>query len=464
MRKHLKRRTFLRGVAGGGVATVGLPVLDAMFNLEQTALADGTSRAKRYVSWFYGNGFILDRLEPTTTGPNWQLSPHLMPLANVKDYLNIVTGLSNRSKATITHHEGMTAFSGYTMTDIGQGPGFFSNAAGPTIDHRITEHLGDPSPLHVGVSKAVSPADYGTTMSNLSHTGYLAPNTRKNSPSEAWQFLFGNFVQPKDDRALRESILDAIREDVATLKSQIGPADKNRLDAHLESVWSLEQKLISTPPTCDIPANPNFENSEPVNAEQMTYVNELMSDMITYAFACDITRVATLMFLEGAAEPQLTEIEGASGSWHQASHAAWNWEVGSYYDNGQIYMMDRWAYLLESLMNTVELDGTNLLDSAIVLLSSDASDGSVHAITRQPMLLAGHAHGHLKFPGVHYQPQPLSPSYSYGSSPGPSDGNTTDVLMAILRAFDPNAEWVGEEPDAFGNGAGSGTPLADIMA
>jgi hypothetical protein len=77
MRRYLKRRTFLRGALGGGVATIALPPLDAMFNLEQTAFADGSSSPRRYVSWFTGNGFILDRFEPIGTGTNYQLNVHM---------------------------------------------------------------------------------------------------------------------------------------------------------------------------------------------------------------------------------------------------------------------------------------------------------------------------------------------------------------------------------------------------
>ena len=102
MAKHLNRRTFLRGALGGGIASVGLPVLDAMMNLEQTALADGGSQPQRYISWFYGNGFILDRWEPIGVGEGWQLNTHMQPLASVKDYLNVVTGLSNRCRRTQT--------------------------------------------------------------------------------------------------------------------------------------------------------------------------------------------------------------------------------------------------------------------------------------------------------------------------------------------------------------------------
>lgn len=466
MRKHLKRRTFLRGVLGGGVASLALPPLDAMLNLSQSAFADGTSMPTRYVSWFWGNGIVPDRWEPTGVGAAWQLSPHLMPLAAHKDYLNVVTGLDNRSTEQITHHEGMTVWSGYTMTDIGQGQGFFSNTGGPTIDHLISELTKSQvaiSGIHTGVSKAQSDADKGTTMHSLSSRGHLQPNSAITSPSAVWQALFGNFVEPKDDRELRISILDATKEDVATLKSKLGAADNMRLEAHLESVAALQTKLSTAVPVCELPGDPNEDNSDPINSEKLTLIHSLQADLIAYAFSCDLTRVATLLFIEGAAEPALTEIPGNNDSWHQYSHNTGSWDPGDAFDNGQIFMMQRFADFLDRLKNTTEIDG-NLLDNSIVMASSDCSDGSVHAITRHPILLAGHGRGYLKHPGIHFQPAALSNNYSHGQWPGPSSGNTSDVLLAILQRFDPAATWIGEEPGQFGDGAGSGTPLLDILA
>ena len=467
MAKHLKRRTFLRGAAlGGGVVSVGLPVLDAMLNLEQTGLTDGGTQPNRYISWFYGNGFILDRFEPIGTGQNWQLNTHMQPLANVKDYLNVVTGLTNRCRNQITHHEGMTVFNGWTFRDSGQGGGgtFYSNSGGPTIDVLISDAMEGETPIgsiHLGASKAQSPADEGTTMHNLSHRGYLQPNPAITSPSAAWNALFGTFSQPKDDHELRLHILDSVKDDVATLNAKLGAEDQARLEAHLDSIAALEAKLSAVAPLCEIPPDPMFENNESLNNEMLTLVSELMSDLICYAFSCDITRVATMLFLEGAAEPTLSEVPGSNNSWHQYSHSVNSWSVNGAFDNGQVYMMQRFAYLLEKMQATMDPDGSNLLDNSIVLLSSDASDGSVHSIQRHPMLLAGSGGGYLKYPGVHYQPAPLSGSYNYGSHPGPSSGNTSDVLLAILQNFDPSATWIGE-PDQ--NGAGSGTPLADILA
>ncbi|HET6584377.1 MAG TPA: hypothetical protein VFG69_13040, partial [Nannocystaceae bacterium] len=80
-RFSLPRRTFLRGAIGGASIACGLPLLDAMLDGHGEALADGSPLPIRFVSFFFGNGVLLDRFEPTTTGANWTPSPELMPLA-----------------------------------------------------------------------------------------------------------------------------------------------------------------------------------------------------------------------------------------------------------------------------------------------------------------------------------------------------------------------------------------------
>jgi hypothetical protein len=441
---------------GGAAVSLGLPPLEAMLNSNGNALAGGEPLPKRYISWFFGNGVVLDRFEPELDGEDWALSEELMPLAAVKDYLTICSGLLNRSTRAQTHHEGMTVFSGWTYVDEGEGQGFYSNAAGPTIDHLISESMAGQTPqssIHLGISKAQSPADYGTTMHHLSHRGYLQPNTPVLSPTTAWEILFGTFVQPVDDRPVRQSILDACKDDTAALRMRLGSHDQMRLDEHLASIEALQNKLNAAIPVCTLPPDPMNDNTEQVGSEALTLINELMSDLVIYAFACDITRVATVMFLEGAAEPALSEI-GHNLSWHETSHRPEMYD--DEFHEGILYIMERFGYLLEGMQAVQEPDETNLLDSSIVYCSSDCSSGWQHSIERQPIIIAGHGRGHLKSPGVHYRTMPLIDRDNPQAT-----GNVSDVLLAMLQAFNPDADWIGEEN---GGGAGSGTPQAEILA
>ena len=124
----LSRRTMLRGSLGIGVASVGLPLLEIMLNDNGTALAGGAALPKQFITWFMGNGFRLERLEPTQTGADFTLTEELAPFANVESYLKVVTGLQNWCYQQVTHHEGMTGFSGYNMAELS---GLFSKSGGP---------------------------------------------------------------------------------------------------------------------------------------------------------------------------------------------------------------------------------------------------------------------------------------------------------------------------------------------
>lgn len=456
----LSRRTVLRGLAGGAAVSVALPPLEAMMNDNGTALANGEDLARRFISFFWGNGVVLDRFEPAVTGPDWELTSELAPFSPVKDYVSVLTGIQNRCANAITHHEGMTAFSGYTFQPTG-GPGFASDFGGPTIDQLIADAVADrvTTPIRsvqIQASKGFSPADNGTTATTMSvrgEPGSLTPLYGEASPAQVWQTLFGEFVPQPDDSALRLSILDAVREDADRLRPRLGTRDNQRLDAHFEGLSELELKISTAPPSCELPDQPTFTNSEPVNNEQLTMVNQLMSELIAYAFVCDITRVASYMFLPLAGESTFAESpSGSSTTQHLLSHLNEGVEP---YHQGVVYIMERFSQMLQILANTEDFDGTNLLDSTIVYGSSDCSIGWSHSIRRQPIILAGQGRGYLRYPGIHYQEVASPDPNSDGAA---SEGNMSDVLLACLQAFDPSATSVG------GGAPMSDTPLTDILA
>jgi len=459
MRKFkLSRRTVLRGLAGGAAVSVALPPLEAMMNDHGTAYANGEDLPTRFISVFWGNGVMLDRFEPSITGPGWELSEELAPFGPVQEYVSVLTGLQNRCADAITHHEGMTAFNGYTFQPAG-GPGFSSNYAGPTIDQVIADAIAArvTTPIRsmqVQCSKGFSPADNGTTATALSvrgEPGALTPLYSESNPAQLWQTIFGEFIPQPDDSALRLSILDAVRADTDRLRPRLGALDNQRLDAHFEGLAELELKISTAPPTCDLPMQPTHTNSESVNNEQLILTNQLMSELIAFAFVCDITRVASNLLLPLAGEATLAESESGSGSTHHVlSH-----EGNNSYHQGIVFLMERFSQMLQILGNTPDFDGTNLLDSTIVYGSSDCSIGWSHSVRRQPIILAGTGRGHLVYPGIHYQAVPAADPNAGGA---PSEGNMSDVLLSCLRAFDPAAPSVG------GGAPMSNTPLTEILA
>lgn len=468
IRNRIHRRTVLRGLVGGAMATVGLPTLEAMLNSNGTALADGSPIPVRFITWCFGNGVVLNRWVPggirtPVTGAGYPLSPELMPFANVAPYVTICSGFDNKCKYQITHHEGMTIFSGHTMTDIGQGAGFFSNARGPTVDQVAAKYIGSLTPIpsiQLGCITQISQADYGTTMHNVSHKDHLQPLPPVKNPQQAYLSIAGLFV-PEDDpnKPARLSVVDAVREDLKELKTRLGQADKIRMDAHIEGMAQLENKIKAVQPLCALPPMPS-QTSDVVDG--IREVNEAMSDLIAFAFACDVTRIASYLFVGGASEAGFPEIN--TPSQHGLSHGHWTNALAAgappYSESGQVdqmdqgvqYEMEMAAYLAEKLAATSDAAGGTLLDNTVMFVSSDCSEGFAHSLVDFPMLIVGGAGGRLKA-GYHFRDN--------------NHRNASDVVLSVLQAVAPEATELGSVEakylvDGAPDPAYSNTPFQDI--
>jgi hypothetical protein len=275
-------------------------------------------------------------------------------------------------------------------------------------------------------------------------------NVPLTSPLAVWQQLFGEFVPKPDDSALRTSILDYVKADADRIKNVVGNADKARLDAHLTGISELEAKILSVPPTCDLPPEPTHANSG--NPEPNILTNQVMAELIAYAFSCDVTRVASFLFKKFVSGTSFADNDPPIlAEHHSSSHQGPTTQA---YVDGIAYQMARLSDVLQVFQNTMEFDGSNLLDSTIVYASTDCSTGATHSISRVPIILAGTGRGYLTHPGIHYQATPWNGDHG---SPN-STGNTTDVLLTCLRAFDPQAPSIG------GGAPFSETPLTDVIA
>ena len=465
----INRRTLLRGLVGGAIASVGLPSLEAMLNSNGTAFANGPPIPVRFLTWFFGNGVVLNRWVPggirtPVTGANYPLSPELAPLVNVQEYVSVASGFHNKCAQQITHHEGMTVFSGHTMTDVGQGQGFFSNARGPTVDQIVAAQIGSltsiPS-VQMGVINKISMADYGTTMHNLSHKGHLQPLPPLKNPQQIFASFVSLFTPPNDpSKPIRLGVTDAVLEDFKALKMRLGAADNLRMDAHMQGLSELEVKIKALPPLCALPGQPAPSSDD---IDGITAVNAAMSDLVAFAFACDVTRVISILFGGGASEAGFTEV--GLGSQHALSHGhSTNALVAgapAYQESGQVddmhkgvvYQMQKLAYLLEKLKSTPDAAGGNLLDNTVVMASSDCSEGFSHNIHDQPILLIGGGGGRLKHPGIHVR--------------AGNNRNASDVVLTALQAVIPTATEVGSvDPSYYCNGAPdpaySNTPLMEL--
>ncbi len=443
---RLSRRTVLRGLG----ATVALPLMEAMLNSTGTALAQGEPIPRRLVTFFFGNGVVLNRWTPSSTGSNWALTDALSPLVNVKEYVNVVSGCNVKTPDVRGHHNGAAALmSGYPLVALpANGAPYASKFGGPSIDQVAAGIIGKsttfPS-LQIAISKRVT-TDEGPTLQYISHKGPDSPIPPEFNPAALYNRLFASFT-PKDStdpgNGLQVSVLDRVNDGAKRLRQRLGATDRQRLDAHLTSISEVRQQLLALPPVytsaCTKPADVMQKNQDTGGQEPLEPVSRAMSELLALAFACDLTRVASYQF-SGSVGYSSFPMIGVPDNQHAMSH-----EPGRADDIQKTvkFVVKNFAYLLERLKATPEGTG-NVLDNSAVLMSTDITEGWTHACTDFPILVAGRGGGILKYPGIHYR--------------STNGRNTSDVLLSVMQA-------AGTGVTSVGGGSGvSTTRLAEIMS
>jgi hypothetical protein len=304
------------------------------------------------------------------------------------------------------------------------GAPFRSTFALPSIDQVAARAIGQSTPfpsLELGVSTRVIRGE-GSTLAFVSHNGPDSGNPAEFSPAAVFTRLFAA-APPARDTALaettlqlRRSVLDAVADDLRALSARVGTRDKARLDQHLTSVRDIEKRLVtSAPAACTPPARPT-DPAAASGKEPLEDRTALMGKLLATAFACDLTRVSTVLF-NGSVSSTLFWQVGAGGGHHDLSHGGAGTQT--VIDASTTFIMKQFAVLLQALKDTPEGAG-NLLDQCAAMATSDCSNGTTHSVKDMPILLAGRAGGALRFPGIHHHAS--------------ADNNASRVLFTLLRA------------------------------
>ena len=413
----LSRRTVLRGVlATGAAVTVPLPLLDAMLNDNGTALAQTGEEVKPvYVTWFFGNGTLPGRWKPASTGAGaaWQLSPQLEPLANFKSHLTVVSGLEN--KLVVSGLELPTGSAGATT-----GAPLSGNAVrAPSIDQIVADVIAGDAPyrsLELGVTPA-TPGGNQDSLHTVSHSGPNARNDAEYDPRAVFERLFLDGTPLPDDGAaeeaaklakVRKSDLDTVLLDGASLQKRLGGADQKRVEQHLEAIRAIEKRIDGMPggnsAVCESLTAPEVGKDE--RSEAPPAVNTAMVELSALALACEQTRVLTYMFSLPAAHVYYRHL--ASDMNDDFHDTICHGDAGDQsnqprVDAGVQYTMKCLNEFLTKLAET-PYGATNLLDSALVLVTSDTAWGKIHTKAEWPVLFAGKAGGRLRGDEHHYFP------------------------------------------------------------
>src|SRR5262245_49689222 len=251
---HVNRRQVLRGLFGGAVVTVGLPIFEFMLNDNGSAFADGGAIPTRFGMWFHGNGVRLNSWLPVNTGADWQPpgNGELEPLLPHKEYVSVVSGLSVKTPRH-AHHSGMATINtgGPHLKIDDVRDTIVSTFKYKSIDQIAADYFMSIAPtpyrsLEAAVTRFRG-TDEGTTFQYLSHNGSMAGETNVNpseeSPHLFFDRLFGQGTAEPLVLKARASVLDAVGEQISSLQTKLGSRDKHRLEQHLSSVRDLEQRL-----------------------------------------------------------------------------------------------------------------------------------------------------------------------------------------------------------------------------
>src|SRR5215470_13701413 len=233
-KKHLPRRTFLRGMG----VTLALPLLDSMVPA-QTPLGKTAALPKsRFCGIYVPHGATMDKWTPAQEGSGFQFSESLKPLEKLRDRICVVSNLAHPAASGVGSDAGADHARSAAVFLSGAHPEKGSVHAGMTMDQVLAEHIGQDTPLpsielaveEVGLNCG---SGYGCAYYNtISWRTPTLPLPMENSPQVIFERLFGdgsNAAQRVAHRQQDRSILDAVTEKVARLQAGLDAGDRTRL-------------------------------------------------------------------------------------------------------------------------------------------------------------------------------------------------------------------------------------------
>jgi hypothetical protein len=400
-KKHLDRRTFLRGLG----TTLALPLLDSML----PAATRAAGRAPVRLGFVYvPNGIIMNRWTPAAEGMGFEFAPTMKALEPFREQLVVLSGLAQVNGRALGDGAGDHARAGATWL-TGVHPKKTEGAdihAGISADQvaarefgKVTQfgslEIGLEAPTLAGNCDSGYSCAYTNTISWRSDT---TPMPMEVNPRMVFERLFGD--GDSNDPATRlaalqeqRSILDYVTADAARLGRDLGARDRNKLSEYLDSIRDIErriQKAEEQNATMKLPAMERPSGAPEDFAEHA----KLMTDLMVVAWQTDMTRVVSFMLAREGSNRPYRPI-GVPDGHHSVTHHMNDPEKIEKVVKINTYHVQSFAYLLDRLRKTPDGDGT-LLDHSMVLYGSSISDGNAHTHHDLPLVVAGGASGQLK--------------------------------------------------------------------
>jgi hypothetical protein len=435
-KKHLPRRTFLRGVG----VTLALPLLDSMIPAQTPLAKTAAAPARRFVGIWHPHGAAPGYWSPVQEGSNFEFSYITKPLEPFRNRVVLISGLdSKEAMPTADEPGGDHARGAVLLSGVRPRRNAVSPYLGETIDQMIAKKYGRDtilSSIQLGVEDLGNFGNcnwgYSCAYTNsISWTSPTEPLPTEVNPRVAFERLFGDGASTEErveGRKLNGSVLDSVTHEISFLKKDLAPDDRTRLDTYLENIREIERRIeIATGKSVKEPSE-----EIPFGLPESRHIHfRLMYDLMALAFEGDITRSATLMLgrdLSGTSFPEC----GYNGGWHGTSHHGDKPDNISNYAKINRYHVQNLAYFCDKLKKIPDGDGT-VLDHVLIYKGSNMGNSHRHAHEKVPVVLVGGIDGtfkgnrHIVFPD--------------------NTQRTSNLLLSILNLY-------GFEQKSFGSSTG----------
>jgi hypothetical protein len=435
-KKHIARRTFLRGVG----VTLALPLLDSMVPAQTPLRKTAASPVRRFVGIWHPHGAAPGYWSPLQEGADFEFSFITKPLEPFRDRVVLISGLDMTDAMATTEEPGGDHARGAVLLS-GTRPrrNAVSPYLGVTVDQLIAQKYGQDtilSSIQLGVEDVGNFGNcnwgYSCAYTNsISWTSPTQPLPTEVNPRVAFERLFGDGASPEErltGRKQNASILDSVTYELASFKKDLGAGDRTRLDTYLENIRELERRIkIAMSKTVSEPSG-----EIPFGLPESKHVHfRLMYDLMALAFEGDITRSATMMLgrdLSGTSFPE----SGFTGGWHGTSHHGDKPDNIANYAKMNRYHVQNLAYFVEKLKKIPDGDGS-VLDHVLIYKGSNMGNSHRHAHEKVPVILVGGIDGsfkgnrHIVFPD--------------------NTQRASNMLLSLLHKF-------GIEKESFGSSTG----------
>lgn len=396
MSDFYRRREFLSKL---GVSAAALPLLTGLPTVMGAQPAESLKRKKqRVVIMFSPNGVVQDNYWPETEGAEFEITPILEPLADFKDRMLLLHGVSNKVRGDgDSHMRGMSCLLTGAELLPGNIQGGSDSPAGWASDISVDQELKNFLQSQPATSTRFGALEFGVEVrdeadpwTRMCYAGKNRPVAPIDDPYSMFKRMYG---RSKDDDLLR-SVLDDVKDQLKSVGNRLGSEAKEMLQEHQGFVSEMERDLREAAQQKLASPAPNLEDGVAMGQSNMPKISRMQIDLLVNGFANDMNRVATLQYSNSVGQVRMKWL-GINEPHHQLSHDPDMKEDSQ----KKLTKINQWFagemnYLLKKLAETKE-PGTDesLLDNTLVIWTNELGKGNSHTLQNIPMLMVGSAAG-----------------------------------------------------------------------